>query len=186
LKHLILLSALICFAFRGFAQNNPPAQSLQGPPPTIEELKVADHDGYLGNRRDLIRHMRELDSDFVFKQKEDVNGHPDFYASNKYNTTVEIIGDEYNIVMVQWTLNIIQDNRTIRNQEIGKMGGLARGLGNEEGLRWFSNICFKIFNNVPNEYSETKQLYLNRIAVLKYSPQLKNMTLMITLKKYKP
>jgi len=176
LKYLILLAAFICLTVRGFAQSNPPpvAKDL---PITIDERV----DG-LGSRSTLIRHLRELDSDFVFKQIKDTDGQPDFYASDKYNTSVELVGREYNLVMVQWTFRMISDNGPATHLEINRMGGFAGGIGGKDGGRWFSNLYLKFKDKPLVGYTETKQLYPDRVAEFVYSPQLRKMTLTITLK----
>lgn len=176
LKHLVLLTVFICLVLRGFSQNNP-LPTVQGLPLSIDERV----DG-LGNRSTLIKHLCELDSDFVFKRIKDVDGQHDYYANDSYNTSVEIIGEENNLVMIQWTFRMIPNNSPATHLEINRMGGFARGIGGKDGFDWLSNIYLKFKDKPLTGYSETKQLYLGRVAKFVYSPQLRKMTLTITIK----
>jgi len=187
MKTLFLAIILTALFTACFAQNKSQS-ATESRPPTVKELESVSLDARvdgLGNRSELIKHLCDLDSDFVFKQIKDINGQPDFYASDRYKTSVEIVGQENGLVMVQWTFRMIFYNGAATRMEINRMGVFAGGMGGKNGYEWFSNV-YQNFKDKPlSEYGETKELFLNRVAEFKYSPQLKQMTLTITLKKDK-
>lgn len=180
---VIILNASYSFCF---AQTTPTAG--QERPPTVEELKVADPapgarvDG-LHDRKGLIKALCATDSDFIFKQREDVNGQPDFYASDRYNTSVEIIGREDVMASVQWTFRmVIPNNSAVTQLEINRMGNFVGTMGGQEGYDWISTVYKKFMNRPLSDYTETKELHFNRIAEFKYLPQLRKITIIITAK----
>ncbi|MFI5140617.1 MAG: hypothetical protein ACHQIM_22560, partial [Sphingobacteriales bacterium] len=131
----------------------------------------------------VIKYISSADSDFVFKQKVDVDGKPDFYASDRYQASVEMIGNEDEIIKIIWTMSFIPNNGPATHQEIYRMGYFAMLMGSNEGLAWFSNIYKNFSGNLKEEYTETKVFdRMGRVAVFKYSPRLRKITLTITLK----
>jgi len=156
--------------------------------PTVKELIVADPridsrvDG-LHDRAGLMKSLCVIDSDLVFKQREDAGGQPDFYASDRYNTSVEIVGREENMTMVQWTFRMIIPNNSVATHlEIDRMGNFVGTMGGQEGYDWISNVYKNFMNKPLADYMETKELHLNRIAEFKYQPQLRKITVTITTK----
>src|ERR1700760_4722294 len=118
MKTLLLSFTLIASGFFCFAQNTPAPGSNSNKLPMLGDLKVVEPYQGLGNRSDLIKHLCELDSDFVFKQIKDADGQPDFYANDKYNTSVEIAGRESFVVMARWTFSMIPNNSQATHMEI--------------------------------------------------------------------
>jgi hypothetical protein len=156
----VILTAACAFCF---AQN--------GPPPTVKELMVADpRVAGLGNRTLLKRYLCSSDSDFVFQQMKDVDGHSDFYASDRYNTSVEIVGDENDTVMIQWTFRMIFNNGQAMHLEVNRMGYFAGFIGGKEGYDWFSSLYLNFKDKPLSHYAATKQLAYNRFADFKYTP----------------
>lgn len=139
MKHLILLSLFMCLAICGFAQNNPPPVAQEGKPPTIEDLKVAGPYQGLGNRLTLIKYISSSDSDFVFKRRDDVDGNPNYYASDRYSTSVELVGNDDEIMMAKWTFNFVPD-KNVDFKEIERMSYFAKIIGGKDGFDWLSNI----------------------------------------------
>ncbi|HZY35328.1 MAG TPA: hypothetical protein VFE53_01690 [Mucilaginibacter sp.] len=158
MKTLTLAIILMAVSTFCLAQNNPPPPT-QGPPPTIDELRVGGPVDGLGKRTALISLVHLADSAIVFKQVADVNGLPDFYATDKYNTSVEITGKEDSLVMIQWTFRMIFNNGAATHEEIGRMGYFAGLIGGKEGYDWFSNIYLNFKDKPLSDYTETKQLF---------------------------
>lgn len=179
---IVTIFLVVAYGFC-LAQNSPPPVQ-QGPPPTVEELVVAPAVTGVGKRSFLVKQVCRLDSDFVFKQREDVEGLPDLYASDRYNTSVEIIGREDSVAEIQWTFRmIIPNNGVATHQEIYRMGNFAGVMGGQEGYDWLSKIYLNFKDKMLSDYTETKKLFLDRVAVFKYLPDERKMTLTITVKK---
>jgi len=182
MKNLILSMVLIAACIGCFAQNSP-QPSREDKPPTIEELRVGPMKG-LGDRAGLIRYISSADSDFVFKRRDDVDGKPDFYASDRYTTSVELIGNDDEVIMARWTFNFVSHNEAANIKELDRMRYFAMIMAEPDGAEWFVNFYKQFISNLTMPYSVTKELArMNRVGELVYNPGKRCITLTMTYKK---
>jgi hypothetical protein len=172
----------VCILFNAIAQNKPTVKTDtsggdQDRPPTVKELITG-----LGTRAELVKYISVADSDFFFKRTKDVNGLPSFLAVDRYNTSLEITGNENDLTMVKWTMKFTTD-RTVILLELKRTAYFMLLMGDNDAVQWFFSLSKQVGEHPLNEYSETKEFYLGRVAELKYSPISKSITVTMTLKK---
>lgn len=177
MKIWILFAILIISCFSCFAQNSPAPNSNR--PPTVDELRVTTIKG-LGDRATLIKYVSSADSDFVFKRLDDVDGKPDYYASDRYSTSVDMVGQDDEVVMIKWTFNFVADNNA-DVKELDRMSYFATIMGEPNGAEWFANFYKKFISSPREPYTETKEFpRMNWKGVFNYSPTKRCISLTMT------
>ncbi|MGN6638917.1 MAG: hypothetical protein ACTHJ8_08390 [Mucilaginibacter sp.] len=166
------------------AQNRPvikndTSKGERNSPPRISELKVADP---INSRSGLMAFIMPLDSDFVFKQGADVNGLQEFSATDRYNTSVEIIGSEYDVKTVKWTITFTT-NRDVNIKEVFRLANFLQGIAGQDAVQWLSDQHKKNLAAHPmDDYTETKE-FGNRKIKFDYVPRLRYTSMMVFMQK---
>jgi len=165
--------ALLTFAFFLGMQGSAYAQT----PPMVKELEVADPS--LSMRSGLIPLLTNIDSDFVFKQGPDVDGLPMYSATDRYNTSVEIIGTDNDIKIAKWTATFTS-NRDVNIKEVFRMASFVQLMVNQEAVQWFSDQFKNNIKDHPlDDYTETKEFIKGRKIRFDYNPRLRKTSMTV-------
>ena len=126
-----------------------------------------------------MRYTSGADSDFVFKRRADIDGKPDYYASNRHLTSIEFEGNDDKIVMVKWTMSFVPNNETANITELDRMSYFTMIISNDRD--WFTSFYKKIISNFKEAYTETKEFpTTSKVGVLDYNPEKRCISLTMT------
>jgi hypothetical protein len=147
--------------------------------PTLQPLEIADP---VNSRSGLMAFIRPLDSDFVFKQGANVDGLEEFSATDRYNTSVEIIGSENDIKTVKWTIRFTA-NRDVNIKETFRLANFLDIVAGSEAVDWLSNQHKNNLAAHPlDDYTETKEFGSRKIK-FDYLPRLRYTSMTVFMKK---
>ncbi|HTE00719.1 MAG TPA: hypothetical protein VK668_15615 [Mucilaginibacter sp.] len=183
MKYLILPFIFSCFLVNVDAQNPAAAKGdtakyEQGPPPMVKELEVMDP---IYMREVMMAQMKEIDPDFVFKRGNDVNGLPEYSATDRYNSSLEIIGND-NVSVAKWTIQFSLNNDA--NLIIARrLFSFVRTLEGPDGSKWFTELINKHLKGHELEvYTETQEFIKGRAITFTYVPKLLRASMTVTFK----
>jgi hypothetical protein len=180
---LVLILIVQAAASTAYAQSTPPAvkdPGTQGPPPTVMSLEVADP--MFSSRYGMESFLRQLDSEFVFKQGPNVNGQEEFSATDSHNTSAEIIGSERDMQTVKWTIGFNTD-RDVNLKETYRLANFLNTVAGQEAVQWFYNQTPKNLKAHPlDDYTETKE-FDGRNIKFEYRPKLRQASMTVFMKK---
>jgi hypothetical protein len=132
-------------------------------------------------REGLITEMTRIDSDFVFKQGADVDGLPEYLATDRYNSSVELIGTDNDVRIIKWTA-AFNLNRDVNIKEVIRMANFVQTMENQEAVQWFSDQFKNNIKDHPlDDYTETREFVKGRKIRFDYNPKLRRTSMTVTM-----
>ena len=147
----------------------------QGPPPTVAHLI----EGIGVVKSKLMTWVTKYDSSMVFKQEQDVNGFANFIGKDNYKGSLQLIGEEYKIVMVKWTY-IFDDDKNYMTG-LTNMGHFAALIGGLPCVDWLVEKIKEVRKNRQKAFIEDKVFFYDFAnGEVRYDPTTLIMTLTFT------
>jgi hypothetical protein len=182
---ILAISLLQAVPGKTYAQNPPiiktdTATKADDGPPKIGELVFINQ---MRGAHDLTYNMVDIDSDFVFKQTPDANGLILYSATDKYLTSVEIVGNGRDIKTAKWTIVFTKD-KDVNTKELFRMTRFTQIIEGAEAVQWMADIAKdKIAAHPLDDYTETKEFIEGREITFDFKPKLIRASVTITFKK---
>jgi len=149
-------------------------------PPAEAQLAFIDQ---LHSRSDLVNGLKEIDPGFVFKQDKEVNGMPVYSATNNYNASVEIIGNDNDLKTAKWTFGISPD-KAANSEGFYRMARFTQLMEGEQGVLWLTQKAKENVKGHPSDdFTETKEFIKGRVVTFDYRPKLSLASITIAFKK---